>query len=164
VGAQFIAPERRAARFAQRATLLIITGRKETDRKGLAKQLEARLFDEGRVAYFLGIGNVVYGVDADIGRDREHRREHIRRLGEIANLMLDAGVILIVSAQELSQEELDLIRTTVDPNRIETVWIGDPDVPDIACDLSLPAGEADEQNVEQIRALLLRKGVLFQPW
>jgi bifunctional enzyme CysN/CysC len=45
--------------------------------QGLAKQLESRLFDEGRVAYFLGIGNVLYGVDADIARDRENRAEHI---------------------------------------------------------------------------------------
>ena len=56
----FIAPERRAARFAQRATLLIVTGPREPDRKRLAKQLEAKLVDEGRVAYFLGIGNVLY--------------------------------------------------------------------------------------------------------
>ena len=160
----FIAPDRRSARFAQRPTLLIITGPKETDRKGLAKQLEARLFDEGRVAYFLGIGNVLYGVDADIARDRENRAEHIRRLAEIANLMLDAGMILIVSAQELSQEELELIKTTVDANRIETVWVGERGSSDLVCDLRLSETDADERNVDHIRALLVRKNVLFQPW
>ena len=160
----FIAPERRAARFAQRATLLIITGPKETDRKGLAKHLEARLFDEGRVAYFLGIGNVLYGVDADIARSRENRHEHVRRLAEVANLMLDAGMILIVSAQELTRDELDLIKTTVDPERIETVWVGDHGTSDLTSDLSLSELEGDDQNVERIRALLIDKGVLFQPW
>ena len=65
--------------------------------QGLARELEGRLFDEGRFVYFLGIGNVLYGVDADIDRDRENRREHLRRLAEVANLMLDAGVILIVT-------------------------------------------------------------------
>jgi bifunctional enzyme CysN/CysC len=160
----FIAPERRAARFAQRPTMLIVTGPKETDRKGLAKQLEARLFDEGRVAYFLGIGNVLYGVDSDIARGLENRHEHVRRLAEVANLMLDAGMILIVSAQELTQEELNLIKTTVDPTRIETVWIGDRGESDLSCDLLLSDREADDQNVERIRTLLTGKGVLFQPW
>jgi bifunctional enzyme CysN/CysC len=160
----FIPPERRAARFAQRPTLLIITGPKDTDRKGLAKQLESRLFEDGRVAYFLGIGNVLYGVDADLGRTFENRREHIRRLAEIANLMLDAGMILIVSAQELTQEELDVVRTTVDPDRIETVWVGDRGASDLSSDLTLESGEDDEQNVEKIRALLRQKGVVFQPW
>lgn len=160
----FIAPERRAARFAQRATLLIITGPKETDRKGLAKHLEARLFDEGRVAYFLGIGNVLYGVDADIGRDLKNRHEHVRRLAEVANLMLDAGMILIVSAQELTQGELDVFKTTVDANRIETVWVGERGASDLVCDLLLSEREGDEHNVAEIRTLLLHKGALFQPW
>jgi bifunctional enzyme CysN/CysC len=160
----FIAPERRAARFAQRPTLLIITGPKDTDRKGLAKQLESRLFEDGRVAYFLGMGNVLYGVDADLGRTFADRGEHIRRLAEVANLMLDAGMILIVSAQELTQEELDVIRTTVDPDRIETVWVGERGDSDLASDLTLEPHEDEEQNVEKIRALLRQKGVVFQPW
>jgi bifunctional enzyme CysN/CysC len=66
--ASAITLDRRAARFAQRPTLVVVTGPKDADRKGLARQLEARLFDEGRVVYFLAIGNVVYGVDADIAR------------------------------------------------------------------------------------------------
>jgi len=163
----FIAPERRAARLGQRATLLLITGPKETDRKGLAKQLESRLFDEGRVAYFLGIGNVLYGVDADLARDREHQREHIRRLGEVANLMLDAGMILIVSAQALTPEDLELLETSIDSSRIQTVWIGDRAEGDLPCDLVLsdraPDGNPDERNVERVRELLAAKGVLVAP-
>lgn len=45
---RFIPTERRAARFTQRATLVLITGPNDADRKGLAKLLESRLFDEGR--------------------------------------------------------------------------------------------------------------------
>ena len=100
VGAELHRAERRAARFAQRPTLLLITGaqgRRPEER--LARALEARLFDEGRAVYFLGIGNVLYGVDADIARGRENRHEHVRRLAEVANLMLDAGMILIVTAR-----------------------------------------------------------------
>jgi bifunctional enzyme CysN/CysC len=160
----FIAAERRAARFAQRATLLLITGPRESDRKGLARHLESRLFAEGRVAYFLGIGNVLYGVDADLARSRDNRQEHLRRLAEVANLMLDAGMILIVTAQALTQDELELIKTTVDPDRIETVWVGDPAGSDLAADLLLIEHEGDEQSVERVHTLLVEKGILFQPW
>lgn len=160
----FIAPERRAARFAQRSTLLLITGTKESDRKGLARTLEAKLFEEGRVVYFLGIGNVLYGVDADIARSGENQQEHIRRLAEVANLMLDAGVILIVTAQALTQEDLDLIKTTVDPERIETVWIGEPESTDLAYDLLLFEQESEDAAADRIRTLLQDKGILFRPW
>jgi bifunctional enzyme CysN/CysC len=159
-----IPTDRRAARFAQRATLLIITGAREADRKGLARQLEARLFADGRVVYFLGIGNVLYGVDADISRTLENRREHIRRLAEVAHLMLDAGMILVVTAQELRQEDLDVIKTTVEPDRIETIWVGEPGQTDLAYDLLLIDHESEEQAVERVRRLLIDKGILFQPW
>ena len=158
-----IAPEQRAARFAQRATLLIITGRRETDRKALAKELEARLFAEGRAAYFLGMMNVLYGVDADLERNPETRREHLRRLAEIANLMLNAGLILIVSAQELTQEELALVRTSVHPHRIDTVWLGDATESDLGAGLYLSQRDSVETHVTEVRRFLTGSGAL-EPW
>jgi bifunctional enzyme CysN/CysC len=159
-----IQPERRAEKYSQKASLLLITGARESDRKTLGKDLEARLFEDGRVVYFLGIGNVLYGVDADIERKSENRAEHLRRLGEVANLMLDAGAILIVTAADLSQEDLEVIKTAVDPDRIETVWVGDSVTTDIACDLVLGEQEAEAEGVERIKRLLQDKGVLFRPW
>jgi bifunctional enzyme CysN/CysC len=158
----FIPRHRRAVRFSQRPALLLITGSRAVDRKTLAKETEASLFDEGRSVYFLGIGNVLYGVDSDITRDREHRHEHIRRLAEIANLMLDAGTILIVTAMELRQEDLDLIKTSVDSDSIHTVWLGEPVTTDIPCDLLL-TGDGSE-GVDRIKRLLQDKGVIFRPW
>ena len=156
----FIPPEQRAERYLQKAGLLLVTGERDVDRKSVAKALEARLFAEGRVVYFLGIANVLYGVDADLGRDREDQTEHIRRLAEVANLMLDAGIILIVTAAELTQGDLDLITTSVDPERIETVWVGDRLTTDLAFDLQLPSGLDPAEGVEQLRRLLRNAGVL----
>jgi bifunctional enzyme CysN/CysC len=160
----FIATDRRAARFAQRPTLLLITSAKDVDRKGLAKDLEAKLFDEGKAVYFLGIGNVLYGVDADITRSTGNRQEHLRRLAEVANLMLDAGMILIVTAAELTQEDLELIKTTVDPDRIEAIWIGVQVTTDLAYDLLITEQESEEEAVERIKRLLQDKGIIFRPW
>lgn len=159
-----IAPERRAEKYSQRASLLLITGERESDRKTLGKDLEARLFEDGRVVYFLGMANVLYGVDADIGRQAEHRGEHLRRLGEVANILLDAGAILIVTAQQLCQEDLEIVKTTVDPDRIEVVWVGDQITTDIQCDLILGDDEAESEGVDRIKRLLQDKGVLFRPW
>ena len=96
-----IQPEHRAEKYNQKAALILVTGEHEHDRKGVAKALEGKLFEDGKVVYFLGIGNVLYGVDADIERKQENRLEHMRRLAEVANLMLDAGIILVVAAAEL---------------------------------------------------------------
>lgn len=159
-----IAVERRAERYSQRPTLLLITGARDADRKSRARELEAKLFDEGKVVYFLGIGNVLYGVDADIDRRDENRSEHLRRLAEVANIMLDSGVILIVTAVELTQQDLELIKTTVDPERIETVWVGDSVTTDIVCDLQIEDGESGVEAVDRMKALLQDKGIIFRPW
>ncbi|MGE0554496.1 MAG: GTP-binding protein [Gemmatimonadales bacterium] len=155
--------ERRAERYSQRATLLLITGAREADRKGLGKVVEAQLFQEGRLVYFLGMGSVVYGVDADLARS-DDTREHLRRLGEIANIMLDAGAILVVSAAELSQDDLEVIKTSVDPERIEVVWVGETVTTDIAYDLIVADDESPTEGVVRIKGLLHDRGRLFRPW
>jgi len=159
-----ISPEQRAERFGQLPRLVLITGEHHTDRKGLARELEARLFAEGRVVYFLGIGNVLYGVDADIGRADEDRREHIRRLAEIANLMLDSGAILIVSAAELTIDDVETIRVTVDPDRVTTVWMGDTEVTGLPSDLHVSERLSHSEAAEQIKSFLRDQGVVFRPW
>ena len=158
-----IAPERRAEKYSQRAVLILVTGVQGVDRKALARDLEARLFDDGKVVYFLGIGNVLYGVDADIDRKHENRAEHIRRLAEVANLMLDAGVILIVTAAELTQDDLEILKTSVHPERIETIWVGETITTDIAYDLHL-SHEHEFEAVDLIKHELQDKGVIFRPW
>ena len=158
-----IASERRAERYRQRPTLLLVTGEAADDRKRLAKGVEEALFDIGKVVYFLGIGNVLYGVDADIERRAENRNEHLRRMAEVANLMLDAGVILIVTAADLTQGDLELIKTTVEPDRIEVVWVGDAAATDISHDLVIADPDASE-SVERVKQLLQEKGIIFRPW
>ncbi len=157
--------ERRAEKYNQRAALLLVTGDVETDRKALAKGLESRLFEDGKVVYYLGIGNVLYGVDADIERSHENRLEHLRRLAEVANILLDAGVILVVTASELTQEDIELIKTTVDPDRIETIWVGERVTTDLSPDVVLTdSAEQEGDRVERIKRLLQEKGVIYRPW
>ncbi len=159
-----ISAEKRAEKYNQKSTLILITGQRQSGKKELAKNLEARLFEDGKVVYFLGIGNVLYGVDADI-KDRDGSpEEHMRRLSEIAHIMLDAGVILIITAVELRQSDLEIIKTAVNPDSIETVWVGDDVSTDISVDLQLSADQPLPGRLEQIKSLLHDKGIIFRPW
>jgi bifunctional enzyme CysN/CysC len=116
--------ERREERYRQKAALVLVTGARDSKRKEAAKELEARLFEAGRHVYFLGIGSALYGVNADL-REAGNHREDIRRLAEIAHILMDSGLLLVVSAAELTLDDLDIIRAALDPERIETVWVGD---------------------------------------
>lgn len=155
----------RAERYNQRPTLLIITGRQGVGRKRIARALEHRLFEEGKFVYYFGMGSVVYGVNLDIKQkgNGEHRQEHIRRLAELANMLLDAGLITVVTAIELTRLELNLIQTIIEPSRIETVWVGDQRSTDIPVDLQLPENENLESAVALLKQLLQDHGIIFKP-
>jgi len=160
-----ISREERAEKYNQKSTLVLITGEEDVGKKPTAKALEKRLFNDGKIVYFLGIGNLLYGVDADIKNgDNSHKEEHLRRLAEVSHLMLDAGAILVVTAVELTQSDLELIKTTVNPQQIETVWLGDRVTTDLEFDLHIPEFTSEEQVSAQIKGLLQDRGIIFRPW
>ena len=154
-----VSPERRAERYRHLPALVVLTGPATTDRKGLGKAVEARLFEEGCVVYFMGMGNLLRGVDADLARTHAERAEHMRRLGEVANLLLDAGHIMIATAAELTAQDLDLIEAALPSRTIVTVWLGPP--PEgMTCDLVLSSKEGTPALVERLREHLALLGIL----
>jgi bifunctional enzyme CysN/CysC len=159
-----VSAERRVERYSQKPVLLVITGEKDADRKRLARELEGQLFDDGRHVYFLGIGNVLYGVDADIERTGVNRLEHLRRLGEVANILLDAGLIVIATAVSLTQEDLEVIRTSGGADRVISVWLGDRLTTDLSCDLVVSRQEAEADGASRLKTLLHDYGAIFRPW
>lgn len=156
-----VSEERRAERYSQRAALLLITGVPSADRKALARSLEERLFNEGRFVYFLGIGNVLYGVDADIERTDAMRPEHLRRLAEVSNILLDAGLIVIATAVELTGNDLELVRTSVGADRVLSAWLGETVTTDVACDVSLAPDEIGANGVVLLKRLLQERRFIF---
>ena len=152
----------RSEKYRQRATLVVVTGPRDSRRKEVARALESRLFADGRIVYFLGIGNVKYGVDADLLGQADAGHEHVRRLAEVANILLDLGVILIVTAMELTSGDLDLVRATVDADAVVSVWLGEEAACGFRCDLALPDA-VDADAAEHVRRLLLDRGAIGTP-
>lgn len=158
-----ISAETRAAKYNQKATLVLVTGEKESPRKEIARTLEKQLFHDGRLVYYLGIGSLLYGVDADIVTNDMvpyNRREHIRRLTEVSHIMMEAGMILIVSAIELNQDDLDVICTGIPPERILTIWVGKDKENDLPAAVKLSGSEGIENSVKIIKELMTKQGIL----
>lgn len=157
-----ISPEMRAERFAQQAALIVITGKLGVGRKELARTLEQELFNMGRMVYFLGMGSVVHGLDADIraetlGDDRV-AREQVRRLGEMLHVLLDAGLIVICTAQLLTDKNLKDIETLVSPAKMVSIRIGA--IEEGGADLRLDAPSAAAESVSRVIGYLKETRVL----
>jgi len=76
--------------------------------------------------------------------------------------MLDSGAILVATAVELTQKDLEIIKTTVNPEKIETVWLGENITTDIDYDLHIPKFEDVEEAASRVKKLLQDRGVIFR--
>ena len=92
-----VEPERRIARNRHRPGVLWFTGLSGAGKSTLAMALEQRLFDKGYQVYVLDGDNVRTGLNANLGFSPEDRAENIRRVGEVAALLADAGMIVITA-------------------------------------------------------------------
>jgi bifunctional enzyme CysN/CysC len=156
-----ISCEQREAAYSQRPTLVLVSGSVDSPRKDIARALEKQLFIRGAIVYFLGIGSIIYGIDSDIDKSESSHDEHLRRLGEVANIILDSGMILIVTASSLSSEDIKLIQTLLDYGVIETVWVGDEPT-DIDVSIRIAGDEAVDRAVERVEAMLIEKGHILK--
>lgn len=90
-----VAGAERKARAGHRGGVLWFTGLPGAGKSTLAIELERRLFAEGYSVYVLDGDNLRTGLNADLGYSHADRTENIRRVGQVAALFADAGIIAI---------------------------------------------------------------------
>jgi bifunctional enzyme CysN/CysC len=102
-----------AVRREERATTgatIWLTGLSGSGKSSVAVELERRLVASGRPAYLLDGDNLRHGLNSDLGFSQADRAENVRRVGEVARLFADAGVVAIVSLISPYQRDRDLVR------------------------------------------------------
>ncbi len=83
--------------LGQQGATIWLTGLSGSGKSTVANQLEKDLIEQGHLCFILDGDNVRHGLNRDLGFSMEDRKENIRRIGEVAALMNDAGVIVISS-------------------------------------------------------------------
>lgn len=96
--ARAVTPKDRAAIKSQRPRCIWLTGLSGAGKSALGNALEVQLNQQGLHTCLLDGDNLRRGLCRDLGMDAEARKENIRRIGEVARLMVDAGLIVIVAA------------------------------------------------------------------
>jgi bifunctional enzyme CysN/CysC len=92
-----ISTKTRADRNGHRGAVIWLTGLSASGKSTLAMRVEQHLFEKGRQVYVLDGDNVRRGLSSDLGFLPQERSENIRRIGEVAALFADAGVIVITA-------------------------------------------------------------------
>jgi bifunctional enzyme CysN/CysC len=116
----------RAGLKSQRAGVLWFTGLSGSGKSTIANLIEKRLHALGRHTYLLDGDNVRHGLNKDLGFTDADRVENIRRVAEVARLMVDAGLIVLVSFISPFRSERRLARELVQPGEFFEVFVDTP--------------------------------------
>tara|TARA_B100000989_G_scaffold142729_2_gene106267 strand:- start:2040 stop:2648 length:609 start_codon:yes stop_codon:yes gene_type:complete len=92
-----ITKEKRGKSLAQKPFLLWFTGLSASGKSTIANIIEQKLFELNYKTYLLDGDNVRHGLNKDLGFDEKSRVENIRRIGEVAKLFNDAGLIVLTA-------------------------------------------------------------------
>jgi adenylylsulfate kinase len=102
--------EEREANLRQKGVTLWMTGLSASGKSTIAVALEKVLLARGNHAYRLDGDNIRFGLNRNLGFSVEDRAENIRRIGEVAKLFSDAGMITITSFISPYRRDRDLVR------------------------------------------------------
>ena len=116
----------RARQKLQKPICLWFTGLSASGKSTIANLLEKRLFAAGRHTYLLDGDNVRHGLNRDLGFTEADRVENIRRIIEVAKLMVDAGLVVIVSFISPYRAERRLARTRFESGEFIEVFVDTP--------------------------------------
>ena len=138
----------RAEAKGQRPLVIWFTGLSGAGKSTLAGALEQALAAAGKHTYLLDGDNVRHGLCGDLGFDDAARQENIRRVGEVAKLMVDAGLIVLTAFISPFRAERDLVRNLVGEGEFVEVFV---DAPLAVCEERDPKGLYKKARAGEIR-------------
>ena len=116
----------RSQQKKQQACLLWFTGLSGAGKSTIANLIEKRLLSMNRHTYILDGDNVRHGLNKDLGFTAQDRVENIRRVAEVAKLMVDAGLIVLASFISPFRAERRMVRDLLEPGEFLEVFVDAP--------------------------------------
>jgi len=143
-----VSKQSRSELKGQKPQVIWFTGLSVAGKSTLAGALEQALAVEGKHTYLLDGDNVRHGLCGDLGFDDAARQENIRRVGEVAKLMVDAGLIVLTAFISPFRAERELVRNLLGADEFVEVFV---DAPLAVCEERDPKGLYKKARAGEIR-------------
>ncbi|TLU82429.1 MAG: GTP-binding protein [Chlorobium sp.] len=152
--------EERAEVNHHRAKFIVFTGAPGTGKRAVAKALEQRLFLNRMNVYYLGVANIDRGLDTDLRSHTDSSGERLRRIGELARILTDAGLIFITTIDDADDYDIETLKVLNEPNDILVVNMGENAFSRYHPDLQVPDGRVVAEAVNQVAELLKSREII----
>ncbi len=121
-----VSPEMREANLDQKGRVFWLTGLSGAGKSHIANSFEWALNQKGIATFLLDGDNVRHGLCRDLGMTDADRHENIRRVGEVAKLMADAGLVVICALISPFRSDRAAVRAMLQPGRFCEVYVATP--------------------------------------
>jgi bifunctional enzyme CysN/CysC len=121
-----VTAEQRARRNGHPGRVVWLTGLSGAGKSTIANELERELFNAGKHAFVLDGDNIRHGLCSDLGFSPDDRKENIRRVGQVARLFADAGVICITAFISPYRSDRDMVREMAKAGQFVEVYVNAP--------------------------------------
>lgn len=118
-----VAKNHREEYLKQKGVIIWFTGLSGSGKSTIAVALEKRLHDSGHLSYRLDGDNIRHGLNKDLGFSPQDRVENIRRIGEVAKLFADAGLIVTTSFISPYKNDRNLVRALVPAGEFIEIYV-----------------------------------------
>ena len=118
-----VTKDERAKQNKQRPCILWFTGLSGSGKSTIASAVEQKLFELDHHTYLLDGDNVRHGLNKDLGFSDEDRVENIRRIGELAKLMTDAGLLVLTAFISPFKVDRKMVRDLVQSHEFIEVYM-----------------------------------------
>jgi bifunctional enzyme CysN/CysC len=119
------------------------------------------LFSNSLKAYYLGVANIDRGLDADLGYTVDNAGERLRRIGELARIITDAGLIFITTIDDADDYDIETLKQLNEPSDILVINLGENSFSRLQPDLHLPAGINVADAVTEVANMLKTKEIII---
>lgn len=113
----------REKRNKNKGVILWYTGLSGSGKSTIANEVEKKLFESGFHTYVLDGDNIRFGLNSNLGFSPEDRTENIRRIGEVAKLFVDAGIIVSTAFISPYREDRDRVRSIVEDGDMVEIFV-----------------------------------------
>jgi len=117
-----VSREQRESLNGHRGAVLWFTGLSGSGKSTLSNAVEQRLHQSGYRTFLLDGDNIRHGLCNDLGFSHEDRTENIRRIGEVAKLFVDAGVVVLAAFISPYRSDREIVRSIMRPGDFNEVY------------------------------------------